>query len=125
MEWNKFYIVDFSRIHRVRYYNKGVFSKEQARELIDSYLGEGNYVILTGKEVEELEIIPFKRVPFSKYIPKQRRTPRPDLRRKRKKLKGLATHKFKALWDELPIDSKSRHKLRLVDRTVITNKILK
>jgi len=125
MEWNNYYIADFSNIHNVRYYKKGVPSKTQARELIDSYLGNGNYVILTGKELEELGIAPFRHTPFSKYLPKQRRSPRPDLRKKRKKLKGLVTHKFKAIWDELPTDAKSRHRLRLVNRTVITNKILK
>jgi len=125
IKWNEFYIVDFSDIRNVHYYDKSVWSKEQARELIDSYLGEGDYAIFTGKEVEQLHVTPFHKTPFSKYIPKQKRSPRPDLRRKRKRKKGLATYKFRAIWDELPPTKKERHRQRLKDRTIITNQILK
>ncbi len=112
---------------KVRYYPKGLPTKERAREVIDIYLGDGAYLILSGIELEEFpdDLKAYKHSPFSKFTPKELRKKNPGRRKKRKRVNKILTHKFRAIWEEMPSDKPTRQKIYNKDRTVIRTKILR
>lgn len=127
MKYNEYYIVNLIDPRKIRYYPKGLPNKERAREVIDIYLGEGAWLIMSGAELESLDkgIMAYKHSPFSKFTPKEKRKKNPGRRKKRKRVEKILTHKFRAIWEEIPSDKPSRQKIWNKDRTVIRTKILK
>ena len=125
-----YYIVDNTNLHKVFYYRKPFNTEGQAKTAIDTYLGEGNFTILTGAYLKLLNL-EGKRSPFSKFSPKVLRKPKIKLRftkqlnRDRLKGTGIRTNLFKARWNPLPTDLESRTKLIKKGRDKIRNQILK
>jgi len=128
MRHNYYYIVNLEDPRKIRYYPKGLESRERAREAIDIYLGNGAWLVMTGLELQELRgqgVVAYKHSPFSRFTPKEKRKKNPGRRKKRKRVEKINTHKFRAIWEEMPHEKKARQKIFNKDRTVIRTKILK
>lgn len=128
MKYSEYYIINLIDPHKIRFYPKGLESRERAREIIDIYLGDGAWLIVSGLELENLgapDIKAYKHSPFSKFTPKEKRKVNPGRRKKRKRVEKILTHQFRALWEEMPSDKRSRQKIFNKDRTVIRTQLLK
>ena len=128
MKRNEYYIVNLNDPRKLRYYPKSLPTKERAREVIDIYLGDGAWLILSGIELEAFrgrELKAYKHSPFSKFTPKELRKKNPGRRKNRKRVQKIVTHKFRAIWEEVPAIQAQRTKMFKKDRTVIRTKILR
>jgi len=128
MKWNEYYIVNLSDPRKIRFYPKSLPTKERAREVIDIYLGNGAWLILSGAELTEIigqGVVAYKHSPFSKFTPKELRKKNPGRRKKRKRVEKIVTHKFRAIWEEMPSRKTERQRIYNKDRTVIRSKILR
>jgi len=129
MKHNDYFIVSLWNINKARYYPKALESRKRAREIIDIYLGDGAWLILSGLELMAFrstgDIKPYKHSPFSKFTPKELRKNNPGRKKKRKKISKILTHKFRAIWEQMPPEKFARQKIFNRGRTVIRTQLLK
>jgi len=126
-----YYIVDSTSVKDIFVYRKSFMSRSKAQEIIDAYLPPELVLSIKQGDWVRLKQLPWKKASFLKYIPWEVRRPKVrasiNNRKKRKRLLGskIITHKFKSLWDKLPVQDKARKAALLKDRDKIRNIILK